>query len=53
MNFKPNPLLYRALHRLDRDIEKPIVAHVQHQYRAALRAHMSHHSLVNYISVVL
>ena len=46
-------LLYRALHRLDRDIEKPIVAHVQHQYRAALRAHMSHHSLVNYIPVVL
>ena len=46
-------LLYRALHRLDGGIDKPIVAHVQHQYRAALRAPMSHHSLVNYIPVVL
>ena len=46
-------LLYRALHRLDRDIDKPIVAHVQHQYRAALRTPMSHHSLVSYIPVVL
>ena len=46
-------LLYRALHRLDHSIDKPIVAHVQHQYRAALRALMSHHSLVNYISVAL
>ena len=44
-------LLYRALHRLDRSIDKPVVAHVQHQYRAALRTPMSHHSLVNYISV--
>ena len=46
-------LLYRALHRLDPDIDKPIVAHVQHQYRAALHAPMSHHSLVNYIPVAL
>ena len=46
-------LLYRALHRLDHNISKPVVAHVQHQYRAALRAPMSHHSLVNYIPVVL
>lgn len=46
-------MLYRALHRLDGNIDKPIVAHVQHQYRAALRVPMSHHSLVNYISVVL
>ena len=45
-------LLYRALHSLDSNIDKPIVAHVQHQYRAALRAPMSHHSLVNYIPVV-
>jgi len=44
-------LLYRALHRLDPDIEKPVVAHVQHQYRAALHAPMSHHSLVSYIPV--
>ena len=46
-------LLYRALHRLDSNIEKPVVAHVQHQYRAALRAPMSHHSLVNYIPVTM
>ena len=46
-------LLYRALHRLDSNIDKPVVAHVQHQYRPILRAPMSHHSLVNYIPVVL
>ena len=46
-------LLYRALHRLDSNIDKPIVAHVQHQYRAVLRAPMSHHSLVNYIPVTM
>ena len=44
-------LLFRALNRLDPNIDKPVVAHVQHQYRAALQAPMSHHSLVNYISV--
>lgn len=46
-------LLYRALHRLDPVIDKPIVAHVQHQYRAALRAPLTHHSLVSYIPVTL
>ena len=46
-------LLYRALHRLDPDIDKSIVAHVQHQYRAALRAPLTHHSIVNYIPVTL
>ena len=46
-------LLYRALHRLDSNIDKPIVAHVQHQYRAVLCAPMTHHSIVNYIPVVL
>ena len=46
-------LLYRALHRLDHSIDKPVVAHVQHQYRAALRAPMSHHSMVNYIPVTM
>ena len=46
-------LLYRAFHRLDENIDKPVVAHVQHQYRAALRTPMSHHSLVNYIPVSL
>ena len=46
-------MLYRAFHRLDHSIDKPIVAHVQHQYRAVLRAPMSHHSLVNYIPVTM
>ena len=44
-------LLYRAFHRLDPTIDKPVVAHVQHQYRAALRTPLSHHSIVNYIPV--
>jgi hypothetical protein len=46
-------LMYRALLRLDPDMDQPVVAHVQHQYRATLRVPMSHHSLVNYIPVVL
>ena len=46
-------LLYRALHRLDPAIDKPVVAHVQHQYRAVLRAPMSHHSIVSYIPVTM
>lgn len=46
-------LLYRAFHRLDPNLDKPVVAHVQHQYRAALNAPMSHHSLVSYIPVTL
>ena len=46
-------LLYRAFHRLDQNIDKPVVVHVQHQYRAALCTPMSHHSLVNYIPVAL
>ncbi len=46
-------LLYRALHRLDENIDKSVVAHVQHQYRATLRAPMTHHSLVNYIPVAM
>ena len=46
-------LLYRAICRLDSGIDKTVVVHVQHQYRAALRVPMSHHSLVNYIPVTL
>ena len=46
-------LLYRALHSLDSGIDEPVVAHVQHQYRAALRAPLSHHSLVSYVPVIL
>lgn len=46
-------LLYRAIRRLDPNTDKSVVAHVQHQYRAALGTPMSHHSLVNYIPVVM
>ena len=46
-------MLYRAFHRLDHHVDKPVVAHVQHQYRAMLRTPMSHHSLVSYIPVTL
>jgi hypothetical protein len=46
-------LLYRAIHRLDKSLDAPVVAHVQHQYRVALNAPLSHHSLVNYIPVIL
>ena len=46
-------LLYRAFHRLDQSIDKTVVAHVQHQYRAALRTRLSHHSLVSYIPVTM
>jgi hypothetical protein len=46
-------LLYRAICRLDLGIDKTVVVHVQHQYRAALRVPKSHHSLVNYIPVTL
>ena len=45
-------LLYRAFQRLDQNIDKPVVAHIQHRYRAVLKAPMSHHSLVNYIPVI-
>ena len=46
-------LLYRVLHKLDTNIDKPVVAHVQHQYRSILHAPMSHHSFVSYIPVTL
>jgi hypothetical protein len=46
-------LLYRAFHKLDESIDKPVVAHVQHQYRPILRAPMCHHSLVSYVPVAL
>ena len=46
-------MLYRALCALDENIEEPIVAHVQHQYRFALQIPNNRHSLVSYIPVVL
>ena len=44
-------MMYRALCALDSKIEKPVVAHVQHQYRPILKAPLSRHSLVSYIPV--
>ena len=46
-------LLFRAINKLDSCIEKSVVAHVQHQYRAVLRAPLTHHSIVNYIPVTM
>lgn len=46
-------MLYRALCSLDNEIDKPVVAHVQHQYRAAINAPLNRHSLVSYIPVKL
>lgn len=45
-------MLYRAFCRLNDRIAFPVVAHVQHQYRAALRTPFCHHSLVNYVPAV-
>ncbi len=44
-------MLFRALCALDEGIDKVVVAHVQHQYRSAIKAPLNRHSLVNYIPV--
>ena len=46
-------MLYRAIMQLDASADRPIVAHVQHQYRAAIHAPLCRHSLVSYIPVSL
>ena len=46
-------MLFRALCALDKGIDKPVVAHVQHQYRAAINTPLNRHSLVTYIPVEL
>ena len=46
-------MMYRAFCALDGAIELPVVAHVQHQYRQALRTPINRHSLVSYIPVSL
>lgn len=46
-------LVYRALCELDGGVELPVVAHVQHQYRQALRTPVNRHSLVSYVPVSL
>jgi hypothetical protein len=46
-------MMYRALCSLDAKIELPVVVHVQHQYRQALRTPINRHSLVSYIPAFL
>ena len=46
-------MLFRALCALDENIDKPVIAHVQHQYRAAIKAPLNRHSLVSYVPVEL
>lgn len=46
-------MMYRAFCALDKSLELPVVAHVQHQYRYALRTPFNRHSLVNYVPVYL
>lgn len=46
-------MLYKAFCSLDENIGLPVVAHVQHQYRLAIKAPKSRHSLVSYIPVML
>lgn len=46
-------MLFRALCDLEKEIDKPVVAHVQHQYRAVIKAPFNRHSLVSYIPVEL
>ncbi len=46
-------MLFRALCALDKGLDRSVVAHVQHQYRAAIKAPFNRHSLVSYIPVEL
>ena len=46
-------MLYRAICALDGELSHPVVAHVQHQYRAVLGAPRNKHSLVSYVPVSL
>ena len=46
-------MMYHAFCALDEAIELPVVAHVQHQYRQALRTPYNRNSLVSYIPVSL
>ena len=46
-------VLYRSIFSADGNLDSPVVVHVQHQYRSALKAPKNRHSLVNYIPVAL
>jgi hypothetical protein len=44
-------MLYRAIGSVDGGVDRPVVVHVQHQYRAALNTPLNRHSLVSYIPI--
>ena len=46
-------MMYRAICGLDESVALPVIAHVQHQYRQAIGAPKSSHSLVSYSPVSL
>ncbi len=46
-------MMYRAFCSLDEELKLPVVAHVQHQYRQAIRTPYNRHSLVSYVPVFL
>ena len=46
-------MMYRAICALDKAVELPVVVHVQHQYRQALKVLDCRHSLVDYLPVSL
>ena len=46
-------MMYRAICALDHAMELPVVTHVQHQYRQALKTPVNRHSLVSYVPVFL
>ena len=46
-------MMYRAICVLDGEVELPVVAHVQHQYRQALGTPINRNSLVSYVPVSL
>lgn len=46
-------MMYRAFCTIDSAVELPVVVHVQHQYRQALKTPINRHSLVSYIPVSL
>ena len=46
-------MMYRAFCSLDKELALPVLTHVQHQYRQALRMPLCRHSLVSYVPVSL
>ena len=46
-------MMYQAICELDEAFELPVVTHVQHQYRQAIKTPFNSHSLVSYVPVFL